>query len=84
MSFVVAIWVMLCAVVPHVGGARFPIIVIAVLTLRFSTTEPVKVYVHGLNVLGYNGVVCESGSCGVVGLNGQLWLGPIYFSEGIL
>ena len=66
----IAIWMMLGAVVPHVGGARFPLI--AVLILKLATTEPVKAHVHGLKTIGYNGGVNESGSYEVVGLNGQL------------
>ena len=81
-SFVLTLWVMFGDVIPHAGGAWFPVIL--VLTLRFTTTEPAKAYIHGLNALGDNGVVREPGSCGVVGLDGQLWFRPTHFSEGVL
>ena len=54
------------------------------LTLRFPTTEPVKMHVHGFNTLVDNSFVRGTGNSGVVGLDGWLWLGPIHFSDGVL
>ena len=81
-SFVVVIWVMFGAVVPHVGGAWF--LVIMVLTLTIATTEPMEAHVHGFHTLGDNGIVHGPGSCGVVSLDGQLWLRPIHLCEFFL
>ena len=80
--FVVALWVMFGAIVRHVGDSWTP--GETVLTLRFPTMEPVKIHVHRFNTLGDSSVVLETGSSGVVGLDGQLWLGPIHFSRGVL
>ena len=81
-SFVVVLWVAFSAVVHYDGDFWTPEEM--VLTLKFPTTEPVKIHVRGFNTLGGNSVVHETCSSGVVGLDGQLWLGPIHSSEGVL
>jgi hypothetical protein len=48
-----------------------------------AAATPVETHVHGLDLFGLDGVGDYTKGCGVVGLNGWLWLCPSHFCESI-
>ncbi len=81
MSLVVGVWVVICVVVSPVLGASIP--EVSKLVLRGSAVEPPKTHIHHLAPMRNNSVVNNPCSCGVVGLDGALGLGPSHINEGL-
>ncbi len=81
MSLVVGVWVVFCVVVSPVLGASIP--VVSKLVLRGPAAGPPKTHIHHLAPTWNNSVVTNPYSCGVVGLDGALRLGPSHISKGL-
>jgi hypothetical protein len=81
MSLVVGVWVVFCVVVSPVLGASIP--VVSKLVLRGPAVEPPKTHINHLAPMWNNSVVNNPCSCGVVGLDGALGLGPSHINEGL-
>ncbi len=81
MSLGVGVWVVFCVVVSPVLGASIP--VVSKLVLRGPAAEPPKMHIHHLAPMQNNNVVNNPCSCGVVGLDGALGLGPSHIYEGL-
>ena len=64
----------LCAVISQAFSDRGP--VESELSLDHASAHPVESHVHGLVALGENGVVGDSHSGEIIGLDGRLPLGP--------
>ena len=53
------------------------------LALGVAAAEPIETHVHGLRLLGDNGLVGDSDGGGVVSLERGLGLWPAHFDEGL-
>ena len=82
MSLMVGVWVVFCVVVSPVLGASIPVVL--KLVLRGPAVEPPKTHIHHLAPTWNNSVVNNPCSCGVVGLDGALGLGPSHINEGLV
>ncbi len=81
MSLVVGVWVVFGVVVSPVLVASIP--VVSKLVLRGPAAEPSKTHIQHLAPTRNNSVVNNPCSCGVVGLDGALGLGPSHINEGL-
>ncbi len=81
MRLVVGVWVVFCVVVSPVLGASIP--VASKLVLRGPAVEPPKRHIHHLAPTRNNSIVNNPCSCGVVGLDGALGLGPSHINQGL-
>ena len=53
------------------------------LALGVAATVPIETHVHGLGLLGGDGLIGDSNGGGIVGLKRGLGLGPTHFDEGL-
>ncbi len=82
MSLVVGVWVVFSVVISPVLGASIPVVL--KLVLRCPAAEPPKMHIHHLAPTRNNSVFNNPCSCGVVGLDGALGLGPSQINEGLV
>ena len=81
MRFVVKRRVIIGAVIGKIRVVRSP--VETELALGFAAAEPPESHVHGFDVFGDDSFVDNTGSGGVVGLDGRLGLRLTHFDEGL-
>ena len=71
--------IVLGAVVGKIGVPGGPVEV--ELALGFAAVDPPELHVHGLDVLGNDGVIDDSDGSGVIGLDWRLGLWPTHLDE---
>ena len=80
-GFMVGIRVVFCVVVGPVLGSSIPIV--SELILRCAATEPPEAHIHHFAPARNNGIINNSGCCGVVRLDWAFGLGPSHVNEGL-